>query len=73
MPSTKRGARPGETETAAEQTARVGKNAKARQDKLKEKAIDLVDFKIQKNDLASNNIIIVELDQNDNVPQELTG
>ena len=73
VPSTKRGARPGETETAAEQTARVGKNAKARQDKLKEKAIDLVDFKIQKNDLASNNIIIVELDQNDNVPQELTG
>ena len=73
VPSTKRGAKPGETETAAEQTARVGKNAKARQDKLKEKAIDLIDFKIQKNDLAHNNIIIVELDPEDNVPQELTG
>ncbi len=34
--STKRGAKPGETESAAEQTARVGKNAKARQDRLKE-------------------------------------
>ena len=44
--STKRGAKLGDTETAAEQTARVGKNAKARQDKLKEKAIDLIDFKI---------------------------
>ena len=73
LPSTKRGAKPGDTETAAEQTARVGKNAKARQDKLKEKAIDLIDFKIQKNDLASNNIILVEIEPEDNIPPELTG
>ena len=73
LPSTKRGAKPGDTETAAEQTARVGKNAKARQDKLKEKAIDLIDFKIQKNDLASNNIILVEVEPEDNIPPELTG
>lgn len=73
LPSTKRGAKPGDTETAANQTARVGKNAKSRQDKLKEKAIDLIDFKIQKNDLASNNIIFVEIDPEDNIPQELTG
>ena len=73
LPSTKRGAKPGDTETAAEQTARVGKNAKARQDKLKEKAIDLIDFKIQKNDLASNNIIIVEVGPEDNIPQEIGG
>ena len=71
--STKRGAKLGDTETAAEQTARVGKNAKARQDKLKEKAIDLIDFKIQKNGLLDNNIILVELDSGDDVPQELTG
>lgn len=73
LPSTKRGAKLGDTETAAEQTARVGKNAKARQDKLKEKAIDLIDFKIQKNDLASNNIILVEIEPEDNIPPELTG
>ena len=73
LPSTKRGAKPGDTETAAEQTARVGKNAKARQDKLKEKAIDLIDFKIQKNDLANNNIILVEIEPEDNIPSELTG
>lgn len=71
--STKRGAKITDTETAAEQTARIGKNAKARQDKLKEKAIDLIDFKIQKNDLLNNNIILVELDEDDNIPQELTG
>ena len=73
LPSTKRGAKVGDTETAAEQTARVGKNAKARQDKLKEKAIDLIDFKIQKNGLASNNIILVEIEPEDNIPPELTG
>ena len=73
LPSTKRGAKPGDVETAAEQTARVGKNAKARQDKLKEKAIDLIDFKIQKNDLANNNIILVEIEPEDNIPPELTG
>lgn len=73
LQSTKRGAKLGEVETAAAQTARVGKNAKARQDKLKEKAIALIDMKIQKQDLLSNNIIVVELDDDDEIPQELTG
>ena len=73
MPSTKRGARPGDIEYAAEQTARVGKNAKARQDRLKEQAMGIVDFKIQKDGLDDNNIILVELDAMDNIPQELTG
>ena len=56
--STKRGAGPHDIELAADQAARVGKNAKSRQDKLKEKAMDLIDFKIQKNDLLKNNIIM---------------
>ena len=73
MQSTKRGAKPGDIEYAAEQTARVGKNAKARQDRLKEQALGIVDFKIQKDCLDENNIILVELDASDNIPQELTG
>ena len=73
VPSSKRGARPGDIEYAAEQTARVGKNAKARQDRLKEQALGVIDFKIQKDGLDDNNIIIVELDGSDNIPQELTG
>ena len=73
LKSTKRGAKENDTETAAEQAARVGKNAKARQDKLKEKAIDLIDFKIQKNELANNNIIIVELEPEDEIPSEING
>lgn len=73
MQSSKRGARPGDIEYAAEQTARVGKNAKARQDRLKEQALGIIDFKIQKDGLADNNIIIIELDGSDNIQQELTG
>lgn len=73
MPSSKRGAKPGDIEYAAEQTARVGKNAKSRQDRLKEQAMGIVDFKIQKDGLDDNNIIVVELDGSDNIPQELTG
>ena len=71
--STKRGALPTDTETAAEATARCGKNAKSRQDKAKERALDIVDFKIQKNQLNDNNIIFVELSPDDNIQQELTG
>ena len=73
LPSTKRGAKIGDIETAAEQTARIGKNAKSRQDKLKEKAIDLIDFKIQKDGLNDNNVIIVELDDKDKIKPELNG
>ena len=73
MTSTKRGAKAGDIEYAAEQTARVGKNAKSRQDRLKEQAMGIIDFKIQKDGLDDNNIIIVELDSSDNVQQELTG
>lgn len=71
--STKRGAKDGDTETAAGQTARVGANAKNRQNKLKEKALDLIDFKIQKEDLLENNILIIEVEDEDNIPQELGG
>ena len=73
LQSTKRGAKLGETECAAEQTARVGKNAKARQDRIKEQALNLIDFKIQKNGLDDNNIIFVEVSDIKDLPSELTG
>ena len=73
VPSTKRGAKDGDTETAAEATARCGNNAKSRQKRIQEKALDLIDFRIQKNGLDENNIILVELEPGDNIPQEMTG
>ena len=71
--STKRGAKDGDIEYAAQATARCGANAKARQNRIKEKAIDLIDFKIQKDQLNDNNIIIVEVEPQDSIPQEMSG
>ena len=71
--STKRGAKEGDIELAAEATARCGSNAKSRQKRIQEKAIDIIDFKIQKNELDKNNIIFVELDADDDIPREMTG
>ena len=71
--STKRGAKDGDIEYAAQATARCGANAKSRQNRIKEKAIDLIDFKIQKDQLYENNIIIVEVEPQDNIPQEMSG
>ena len=73
LKSTKRGAKEGDIELAKDQAARIAKNVKARQDRIKEKAISLVDFKIQKEGLDENNLIIVELDSTDDIPNELTG
>lgn len=71
--STKRGAKEGDTETAAEQTARVAGNVRNRQNKIKEKAIEIIEFKIQKEGLNENNVIVVEVEPEDNIPQELSG
>lgn len=71
--STKRGAKEGDIETAAEQTARVAGNVRSRQNKIKEKAIELIEFRIQKEGLNENNVIVVEVEPEDDIPQELSG
>lgn len=71
--STKRGAKEGDIETAAEQTARVAGNVRSRQNKIKEKSIELIDFRIQKEGLDDNNVIVVEIKPEDSIPQELSG
>lgn len=73
LQSTKREAKPGDIELAAEQAARITKNIKARQDRIKEKALDLIDFKIAKDNLNDNNLIIVEINPEDNIPNEMSG
>ena len=73
LPSTKRGAAPGDTEKAAEQAARIAKNAKARQDRIKEKALEIINERITENKLDENNIIIVEINDDDKIPNEMTG
>lgn len=69
--STKRG-RKGEFESIAEQSARNCYNARNRQNREKEKALDLLDIQILNNCLDNNKIMILTADELD-TPNTLTG
>lgn len=69
--STKRGHK-GEFETIAEQSARNCYNAKNRQNKEKEKTLELLDIQISNNCLDDNKIMILNADELD-TPNTLTG
>ena len=71
VPSTKRGDK-GETETIAEQSARNCYNARNRQNKEKEKALELLDIQISNDCLDDNKILILNADDID-VSNTLTG
>ncbi|MGM9858091.1 MAG: DHH family phosphoesterase [Bacilli bacterium] len=71
IPSTKRGHR-GEFETIAEQSARNCYNARSRQNKEKEKALELLDIQISNDCLDDNKILILNADDID-VSNTLTG
>lgn len=71
IPSTKRGAKPGDTETMCEQAVRIMANIKARQARIVDKAIDLVESKIEANSLNDHQILII--DTENKVEKELTG
>lgn len=73
VPSTKRGHKPGDTETVCAQTARICTNAKNRQDRMKLKIYETLDFKIQKMGLDEHKIIIVEIDEDEEFDNALTG
>ena len=71
--STKRGAK-GEKEKLSEQMAREGANAKGRQDTAVNKAMDIIDMKLQSEGiLDENNLVIAELDDTMNFPATLNG
>ena len=71
IPSTKRG-HSNETETISEQNARNCSNARARQNKEKEKAGELLDIQIIENCLDENQILVLHADDL-NVSTTLTG
>ena len=73
VPSTKQRARDGDTETIAEQFARVADNVKARQGRQVERAMNILRFKIAKDNLDANNIIVVEVEPEDEIPQAISG
>lgn len=73
VPSTKRGHKPGDTETVCAQAVRTCTNAKNRQDRLKLKIYENLDFKIQKLGLDQHKIIIVEVENDEEFDNTLTG
>lgn len=73
VPSTKRGHKPGDTEVLCYQATRICTNAKNRQDRMKLKAFEDLDFKIQKLGLDTHKIIIVEVEDDEAFDNTLTG
>lgn len=71
VPSKKRGAKEGDTETVCEQAVRIMGNIKARQGRVVEKAIEFVEKKIEDENLNDNQILIV--DTENQIAKELTG
>lgn len=72
VPSTKRGGK-GLMESVASQAIRNCVNARSRQNRAKEKAIDELDFKIQKNELFRNQVIFVNVEDSEMFDSTLTG
>ena len=69
----KRGAKQGDMEETCVEMARRASNARNRQNRIKEKSTELLDMRIQKYALLDNKILIVEVNDKDNIPQELRG
>lgn len=69
----KRGAKPEARERVCVEMARRASNIKNRQNRIKDKAMELLDNRIQKYGLLSDKILIVETYESDNIPQELRG
>lgn len=72
IPSGKRGAK-GTMERAGVEAARECSNARNRQNKSLETAMDKTEIKIHKYDLLENRILFVRLDEEDTFPSELNG
>lgn len=73
VPSTKRGDK-GNTEILSCQVARDCTNARARQNRIKDRALEDIEMRIEKDGLASNKILTIVLDdERDNFPPELNG
>jgi single-stranded-DNA-specific exonuclease len=71
--STKRGAKPGQMETIAEQNARNCTNARNRQKREEEKAMDYLNMIIERDNLDEHKVLFIEVDDPDRFDSTLTG
>ena len=72
VPSHKRGAK-GMLEELAIESARECTNARAKQNRILDKAVEELEIKIAKHDLLENKILFVRLEDDDQFPPELNG
>lgn len=72
VPSTKRGHGPDDTEILGQQVARICGNTKDKQNKERDKAVELFDMQIIENCLDENKIIVLNADELD-IPRTMTG
>ena len=72
VPSQKRGAK-GTLEEVAIESARECTNARAKQNRVLDKAVEELEIKIAKHDLLENKILFVRLEEDDQFPSELNG
>ena len=73
IPSNKRGHKPGDTETIVEQAIRTCTNVKNRQTRIQDNSLELLEKKIQEQNLLNNKVLIILLDERDNIPSEVRG
>lgn len=72
VPSGKRGEK-GTMTTAAIEAVRVCGNARTKQNKIRDTAVERLEYKIFKYDLLENEVLFIELDDEDSFPAELNG
>lgn len=72
LPSTKRGAKEGDTEGLGEYVARVCTNVRTKQNKMVEKGMELIDSIIKEKGLLDNKILIIPMPE-DGIQAELIG
>lgn len=73
LASTKRGSKPGDIEYAGEAMARMATNAKNRQARLVEAALEILEGRIQEYDLLSNKILLLKIKPTDKIETTITG
>ena len=72
VPCQKRGAK-GTYEEVAIESARECTNARTKQNRILDKAVEELEIKIAKHDLLSNKVLFVRLEEDDQFPPELNG
>ena len=72
IPSEKRGCK-GQMDTVANEAARECGNNRDHQNKIRDDVCEKMEMKIAKNDLLSNQILFIRLDEDDVFPSELNG